>query len=307
MHVMANVATAGTARGARTAARRRNLLSAITESGLFKFFILACIVINALMLGYDAHFGPNNQYAADIAYWNQIFLYIFTAELVLEFLAQGPRAYVRSGWNWFDVFIVALSWMASVPGVTALRAFRVIRVFRLVSNVPQMQRVVEALMRAMPGIVATMSILAIVYYIGAIMATTLFGQSFPQYFGDLGISSATLFQLTLFDDWGAIVGEVAADLPWAWAFFLIFTVLSAFAVLNLFIGVIVDAVQEARAAELKQEVKEIEREVSEIEEEVEEIAEAQEDSVAVQKRILDELRAMRAEVNTLRGGPPPSG
>lgn len=288
---------------------RRNLLETVTESGLFKFLILACIVVNALMLGYDANYGPGNPHRALIEQWNTIFLYIFTAELALEFLAQGPRRYVRNGWNWFDVIIVAASWAAAAPGVTALRAFRVVRVFRLVSNVPQMQRVVEALMRAMPGIFATMSILAIVYYIAAIMATTLFGQRFPEMFGDLAKSGALLFQLTLFDDWGATVTAVSAVYPWAWGFFLVFTVLSAFAVLNLFIGVIVDAVQEARNAELKQDVKEIERdvgkierEVDKIEDEVEDIAEAQEDAVALQRRVLDEVRALRAEVAALRGG-----
>lgn len=299
----ATVAAEARPKSARRA-RSRNMLAVITDSTVFKFFILACIVINALMLGYDAHFGPNNPYADQIELWNHIFLYIFTAELVLEFLAQGPRAYIRSGWNWFDVFIVALSWLGDVPGITALRAFRVIRVFRLVSNVPQMQRVVEALMRAMPGIIATMSILGIVYYIGAIMATTLFRDDFPQYFGDLAISGATLFQLTLFDDWGAIVGEVGAQMPWAWSFFLVFTVLSAFAVLNLFIGVIVDAVQEARAAELKEGVKAIEREVSEIEDDVEDLAEAQQDQRVTQRQILRELRAVRAEMNAVRNPDP---
>ncbi len=308
---MANGAAAGAAspqtqhpsqtkNGARP---RRNPLLLITESGVFKFFILACIVANSIMLGYDAHNGPDNPYSALIARWDDIFLYIFTAELALEFLAQGPRQWVRSGWNWFDFTIVAVSWLSAAPGVTALRAFRVIRVFRLVSNVPQMQRVVEALMKAMPGIVATTSILAIVYYIGAIMATTFFGERFPDQFGDLGKSALVLFQLTLFDDWGSIVSQVGAVYPWAWAFFLTFTVVSAFAVLNLFIGVIVDAVQEARSAENSAAIKSIGKEVGQIEGEVVVIAGAQEDAAAVQQRMLQELRALREEVAALRGPP----
>jgi len=297
---MANGAAAAAAtpqiKGAQA---RRNPLLIITDSGVFKFLILACIIVNSIMLGYDAHNGPNNPYSDLIARWDDIFLYIFTAELALEFLAQGPRAWIRSGWNWFDVVIVGVSWLSAAPGVTALRAFRVIRVFRLVSNVPQMQRVVEALMKAMPGIIATTSILAIVYYISAIMATTFFGERFPQQFGDLGKSALVLFQLTLFDDWGSIVSSVGAVYPWAWAFFLTFTVVSAFAVLNLFIGVIVDAVQEAR----NEEVKSIGKEVHQIEGEVGVIAEAQEDAVALQRRMLEEMRALRAEVAAIRGPP----
>ncbi len=174
-----------------------------------------------------------------------------------------------------------------------------------------MKRVVEALVRALPGVFATMSILVIVFYIGAIMATTFFGQQFPERFGDLQRSALVLFQLTLFDDWGNIVSEVGRVYPWAWAFFLAFTVLSAFAVLNLFIGVIVDAVQEARSAELKKDVKEIGKDVSDIEEGVEDIAEAQVREQAAQAQILAEMRALRAEISALRtggtgGGAPPS-
>lgn len=298
----ATTATSAQSNGAAKR-RRRNPLQIITESGVFKFFILACIIVNSILLGYDAHNGPDNPYRVLIAHWDDIFLYIFTAELALEFLAQGPRGWSSSGWNWFDFVIVGVSWLSAAPGITALRTFRVIRVFRLVSNVPQMQRVVEALMKAMPGILATLSILAIVYYIGAIMATTLYGQRFPEQFGDLGRSALVLFQLTLFDDWGAIVSEIGAVYPWAWAFFLTFTVVSAFAVLNLFIGVIVDAVQEARAGEIRS----IGKEVEEIEEEVEDIAEAQMDAAQMQKRMLDELRAMRAEMAAMRaGGAPPA-
>lgn len=278
----------------------RGLLITITESGLFKFFILGCIVVNALMLGYDANEGPGNPYRGVIERWNAIFLYIFTIELLIEFIAQGPRRWGRNGWNWFDFVIVGVSWLSAAPGVTALRALRVIRVFRLVSNVPQMQRVVEALVRAMPGIFATVSVLAIVFYIGAIMATTLFGQAFPERFGDLTKSGLVLFQLALFDDWGNIVNEIDEVYPWAWIFFLSFTVLSAFAVLNLFIGVIVDAVQEARDAELSADVKEIERDVSEIEDDVEDIAEDVEEAAVTQKRILEELQAVRAELSALR-------
>jgi voltage-gated sodium channel len=299
--MVAEVAAARRARVGTAMKSVKTALERITESGVFKFLILACIVVNSLMLGYDAHFGPSNQFRDEISFWDDIFLYIFTLELAVEFVAQGPRRWAHNGWNWFDFVIIGASWLSSVPGVTALRAFRVIRVFRLVSNVPQMQRVVEALVRALPGVFATMSILAIVFYIGAIMATTFFGEAFPERFGDLQRSALVLFQLTLFDDWGSVVNEVAAVHAWAPLFFLGFTILSAFAVLNLFIGVIVDAVQEARGAELKQDVEEIE-------EEVEDIAEAQEDAAKTQKRILEEMRALRAELNTMRGGggAPPS-
>jgi voltage-gated sodium channel len=172
-----------------------------------------------------------------------------------------------------------------------------VRVFRLVSAVPQMRRVVEALFGAMPGILATFAILSIVFYIGAVMATTLFHNE-PG-FRDLGESALKLFALTQFDGWGDTINQLQPNYPWAWFFILCFTIVAAFAVLNLFVGVIVEAVQQAPQEELKEEIDELEGDV-------EDIAIAQEDAAVVQQRILDEVRALRAEVAAMRGATPPS-
>jgi voltage-gated sodium channel len=272
----------------------------LTDNAIFKTFILICILINSALLGYDAHFGGANPYHDQIQYADDIFLLIFTCELALEFLAQGPRRYFRDGWNLFDCAIVLLSYMSAIPGITALRTLRILRVLRLVSNVPQMRRVIEALIGAMPGIMATVMVLCVVFYIGAVMGTTLFHQE--EGFRNLGESALTLFQLTQFDGWGDMITRLDARYPYAWVFIMGFTVIAAFAVLNLFIGVIVDAVQETRSAETKAMAED----VSQIEEGVEDIADAQEDSAAIQKRILEELTALRAEVSGLRQQTPPS-
>jgi voltage-gated sodium channel len=275
----------------------------LTDNWLFKNFILACIIVNSVALGYDAHFGVGNRYHALIDQLDDVFLMIFTAELALEFLAAGPKRYVKDGWNLFDCFIVGVSYMSAIPGITALRTFRVLRVLRLVSNVPQMRRVVEALIGALPGIFATVMVLAVVFYIGSVMATTLFRNE--DGFHDLGQSALTLFQLTQFDGWGETITRIDQDYPYAWAFFMGFTIIAAFAVLNLFIGVIVDAVQETRNAEIQKDVEEIEQDVDKIEENVEDIAEAQEDAATMMKHMLTEVKALRAEVAALRAPPGP--
>lgn len=298
---MADAATQ-MAPGAAAQARRMGgwrFLSGITESWLFKNFILLCIILNAIALGVDAHFGQANPWHTQIEHLDTIFLLIFTVELVLEFLAQGPARYVRDGWNLFDCAVVGVSYISMAPAISALRTLRVFRVLRLVSNVPQMRRVVEALIGAMPGILATTMVLAVVFYIGSVMATTLFGEQFPEEFGDLARSSLKLFQLTLFDDWGATVAKLNAVYPWAWVFILGFTVMSAFAVLNLFIGVIVDAVQEVRAAEAKA----IADDVVHIEHDVEGIAKEQSLQSRELDQILDELKALRGAVSALRSPP----
>ena len=269
----------------------------LTKNIVWELFILAAIIANAAILGYDAHFGETNRYHALIEQWNMYFLYLFTAEIVLEFLAEGPRRYFSRGWNLFDLLVVGLSYIAVNPAISALRTLRVVRVFRLISAVPQMRRVVEALFSAMPGILATLAILAIVFYIGAVMGTTLFHQEAG--FRDLGESALTLFALSQFDGWGETIARLQPNYPYAWFFVLSFTVIAAFAVLNLFIGVIVEAVQHAPREEIKEELDDLESDV-------EDIAEAQEDAAALQRRLLDEIRGLRAEVAALRQQPPPA-
>lgn len=269
----------------------------LTRNWLWDTFILLCIVANAAILGYDAHYGATNAWHAEIERWNTYFLWIFTVELAVEFLAQGPSRYVRNGWNIFDVVVVGLSYIAVNPAISALRTLRVVRVFRLVSAVPQMRRVVEALFGAMPGILATLAILCVVFYIGAVMGTTLFHEE--EGFRDLGESALSLFALSQFDGWGDTIARLQPEYPFAWFFVLSFTVIAAFAVLNLFIGVIVEAVQQAPQHEIKEEL-------DEVQDEVEELAEAQEDAAVLQKRILTELQELRAEVARLRT-PPLSG
>lgn len=298
---MAKGATA--AAGAKAAGKRKArdregipLFRRLTGNWVWDGFILLCIVANAAILGIDAHLGEANKYHALIEQWNMYFLFIFTAELVLEFLAQGPRKYFTNGWNIFDVIVIGLSYLATSPAISALRTLRVVRVFRLVSAVPQMRRVVEALFGALPGILAAFAILTVVFYIAAVMGTTLF-HSDPG-FKDLGAALLSLFALSQFDSWGETVARLQTQNQYAWIFVLGFTIVAAFAVLNLFVGVIVEAVQAAPAEEIKGEIEEVQEEVGEIQE-------AQEDAAIVQRRILEELRSLRAEIVALRGSSSP--
>lgn len=300
---MANVTTVAAPAGAqgKPKAKRKDrggipLFRWLTRNWLWDTFILLCIIANAAILGIDAHFGETGPYHAQIEQWNMYFLFIFTGELVLEFLAQGPRKYFSNGWNIFDVIVVGLSYIAVSPAISALRTLRVIRVFRLVSAVPQMRRVVEALFGAMPGILASFAILAVVFYIAAVMGTTLFHTD-PG-FSDLGQAMLSLFALSQFDGWGETITRLQGQHPYAWIFVIGFTLIAAFAVLNLFIGVIVEAVQAAPQEEIKEEI-------GDVQEDVEEIQVAQEDAAVVQQRILEEVRALRAEVASLRGAAPP--
>lgn len=266
----------------------------LTRNWVWDGFILLCILTNAAILGYDAHFGDANPHHQLIEQWNLYFLFIFTAELLLEFFAQGPRRYFANGWNVFDLLVVGVSYAAVSPAISALRTLRVVRIFRLVSAVPQMRRVVEALFAAMPGILASFAILAIVFYIGAVMGTTLFHDQ-PG-FRNLGESALSLFALAQFDGWGDAVMRLDEANPFAWVFLLGFTIVASFAVLNLFVGVIVEAVQKAPQEEIKEEIGEVQDEVGVIHH-------AQDSAAALQRTLLQEVRALRAEVAALRAPP----
>ena len=130
--------------------------------------------------------------------------------------------------------------------MSVLRAFRIFRALRLLSVVPSMRRVISALFRAMPGMTAILSVLLVIYYVAAVLATHVFGHSqdatLESLFGSVGDSMFTLFQLMTLEGWRDGIAEPAmAVYPWSWVFFVVFIVVTSFAVLNLFIGVIVDA------------------------------------------------------------------
>jgi Ion transport protein. len=147
-----------------------------------------------------------------------------------------------------------------------LRALRVLRVLRLVSIVPSLRRVVDGLGRSIPGIFSVAALLGIIFYIGSVMATSLFGAQFPRLFGSLESSLFTLFQLMTLDDWANITRDVADVYPLAPLFFIVFVAVSALTVLNLVVAVIVDAMQQfdsrpdataVELAELRAQVREL--------------------------------------------------
>ena len=170
-------------------------------------------------------------------------LWIFTLELALKLTAWRTR-FFRSGWNLFDFAIVAIAWLPAAGPLAVLRALRIMRVLRLVSVVPQMRAVVGALLQALPGMGSIVAVLSLVFYVAAVMATGLFGAEFPAWFGSIGASMYSLFQIMTLESWSmGIVRPVMEVYPLAWMFFVPFIVATSFTVLNLFIALIVNSMQ----------------------------------------------------------------
>lgn len=215
------------------------------ESDRVQRFVIGVIVLNAATLGLETSNGVMARYGDLLHRIDQACLAIFVVELGVKLYAHR-LAFFRNSWNVFDLLVVGIALIPGSGAFGVLRALRVLRVLRLISMVPQLRRVVEALLRAVPGILSIGALLVLLFYVSAVMATTLFGDTFPDHFGSLSHSLFSLFQIMTLDGWSDLARQVLVAHPWAGAFFIPYILLSAFTVLNLFIAVIVDAMQHLR-------------------------------------------------------------
>ena len=231
------------------------------ETPLVRYSILAVIIVNAITLGLGT--SPRIQALTGglLPKFDNLVIGIFVCEMVVKLYAYGWR-FFRSAWNLFDLTIVLVSLVPTSSSLSVLRGLRVIRVMRVLSAIPQMRDVIKALLDALPGMGAVVVLLAIVFYIFSVMATILYGGAFPQWFGTVGESLYSLFQIMTLESWSmGIVRPVMEQFPYAWAFFVPFIICTAFAVLNLFIGLLVNtmqaAVEEAQDAEIERIMGEV--------------------------------------------------
>ncbi len=214
-----------------------------------RYSILGVIIFNAILLGLETSPTIMATWGPTIKFLDSVCLVIFVVEIGLKLVAFGPR-FFRDGWNIFDFLIVAIALLPATQGLAVLRAMRVLRVFRVLNAAPSLRRVVEGFVTALPGMASVFLLMAIIFYIGAVMATKLFGDAFPDWFGTLGRSGYSLFQVMTLESWSmGIARPVMAEYPYAWAFFVPFIMVTTFAVVNLLVGLIVNSMQDAHQEE----------------------------------------------------------
>lgn len=231
----------------------RNSLASWLERPIVGNFIIGVILFNAVILGLETSDVAMDRAGGLIHALDTVCLAIFVVELVLKLIAYGGR-FFRSGWNLFDFAIVAVSLVPATQGFSVLRALRILRVLRVISAAPSLRRVVEGLVTALPGMGSVFLLMAILFYIGAVMSTKLFGDTFPDWFGDIGSSAYTLFQIMTLESWSmGIVRPVMEAYPYAWVFFVPFIMVTTFAVVNLLVGLIVNSMQDAHHEEDKEQ------------------------------------------------------
>lgn len=206
--------------------------------------VVSVILFNAVILGLQTD-------ATAMANWGELLRWLdgaslgfFLVEIGLRIVAHGFR-YWRQGWNIFDFLVVAIALVPDAGAWSVLRGLRVLRVLRLLTVVPQLRKVVAAFLHAIPGLSGVVAVMVVFLYTVAVLATNLFGQTHPEWFGSLGASLFSLFQIMTLESWSmGIVRPLMETHPWAWVFFVPFIIIATFTILNLFIGIIVSTMQE---------------------------------------------------------------
>jgi len=219
-----------------------------------------------------------------LLHWiDKAILSVFVVEIALKMFAFRWR-FFREPWNVFDFLVVGIALIPASGPLAVLRTLRVLRILRLVSMVPRMRLVVESLPHAVPGIASIAGLMLILFYVASVMATGFFGTDYPPWFGTIGESMYSLFQIMTLESWSmGIVRPVMEQYPYAWLFFVPFILLATFTMLNLFIAIIVNTMQEMHEREAKLEQEEIAETVH-----------------GDTHQVLQEIGAMRTELAELR-------
>ena len=254
--------------------------------------ILGVIIFNAITLGLSTSQTMQESVGGLLTIIDRVVLTIFVIELLIKLYAYGLR-FFSNAWNIFDLVVVCLGLLPDRGGLSALRGLRVIRAMRLLSVIPQMRAVVQALLDALPGMGAVIIMISIVFYVFGVMATLMYGPYFDVWFGTLGRSLYSLFQIMTLESWSmGIVRPVMDEFPMAWAFFVPFIVVTAFSVLNLFIGLLVNTMQSAVEADAEAEF-----------EKLRELVRSETDIVDAHViELQQEIRELRKELTAARGG-----
>jgi len=254
-------------------------LSKIVSHPLTEKITITLIVINAITLGLETVKPVMESYGPILHFIDHVILIIFVVELLAR-IAVNRLAFFKDPWSLFDFFVVGIALLPATDSLSVLRALRILRVLRLLTVVPSLRKVVAGLIGALPGMGSIAGLLAIVYYVFAVMATKLYSETNPELFGNLGTSSYTLFQAMTFDDWsgGIVKPLMEKGNDFAWFFLMTFMICSAFMVLNLFIGVVVTALDEVTSDGNAKKA----------------------DEGPFDSEILAELKALRSEVQSLK-------
>lgn len=229
----------------------------LVESNGFQNTIISLIVINSITIGMETSSSVMNSIGDTLLFIDKIILAIFSIEILLKLYAYRID-YFKSGWNIFDISIVAIALLPASGSLAILRALRIFRSLRLIKNVPRLRFIVESLFHSLPSLIWIFVLLALVFYVFAVIGTKLFGTAFPEWFGDLGGSLFSLFQIMTLEGWAEISRSVMKVYPFANIYFILFILLASYTTLNIFIAIVVNTMSDVQRSTSNESVENIE-------------------------------------------------
>tara|TARA_R110002124_G_scaffold113230_7_gene267546 strand:+ start:971 stop:1834 length:864 start_codon:yes stop_codon:yes gene_type:complete len=264
-------------------------------------FILVLIIFNAITLGLETSPWVMARFGSVLGLVDRVVLAIFVLEVVAR-IAVHRAAFFKDPWSLFDFTVVAIALLPAAGAFSVLRALRILRVLRMITLVPSLRRVVGALISALPGMGSITLLLGLIFYVASVMATKLFGGDFPQWFGSIPASAYSLFQIMTLESWSmGIVRPVMVVHPYAWLFFVPFILCTTFTMLNLFIGIVVNAMQSEHEEEAKAERHRLEADLRQASEERQQV---HAEEVADMTALRGEIAELRRAIGDLAAGLP---
>jgi len=230
-----------------------DLCRRIVSSRWFDPLILAVIFVNAVTLGLETYDSIAASVGDDLHALNDVTLGIFVVELVIRFGAEGfsPRRFLRSGWNVFDFVVIAASF---VPGVREnamlLRLVRLLRIVRAVRLLPDLRVLTVAVGRSIPGVASLAVITLLLVYVYGMVGWVIFDAHDPANFGDVGQAMVTMFVLLTLENLPTYIEKGQELSDWTLLFYVSYVLVASFLIFNLFIGIVINSMEEARAIEL---------------------------------------------------------
>lgn len=221
----------------------------LRNNKFFELFVVSIIILSAVLIGAKTY--PIPESVMQIIRWLDVAItIIFLFEITIRFIAEeNKKRFFHSGWNIFDTLIVIISLVPIDDSEMALigRLIRIFRVLRMVSIIPELRLLLNSLLQALPQLGYVLLLMFIIFYIYAAVGTTFFAKINPTLWGDIAISLLTLFRVMTFEDWTDVMYETMDVYPMSWIFYLTFIFLTAFAFLNMVIGIVVNVLEDENA------------------------------------------------------------
>ncbi|MDZ7684424.1 MAG: ion transporter [Gammaproteobacteria bacterium] len=256
------------------------LLQQVEKSRLFQAAVITVIILSALAIGAKTYEIPPGV-SRTLSVMDMGITLFFLAEIVLRFSAcDNRKRFFMDGWNCFDTIVVVGSLIPLQNSDVVLlgRLLRVFRVLRLVSVLPELRHLINALLTAIPRMGYIALLMFLLFYIYGAIGSLMFASINESLWGDVAIAMLTLFRIATLEDWTDVMYETMAVYPLSWVFYLSFIFLTAFVFLNMMVGTILEVMTEERdentRLEAHQERHKMAEQLDRVERQLEEIRKA---------------------------------